>query len=61
MTNLEKDLLLRCANREDIGSSDRAGDNARKRLKKKGYIIFDRGKWRWEVTEAGLCAAATLT
>lgn len=60
VTDLEIELLTRCAVRENITSSDRAGDKARTRLKRLGYLIFDREKWRWHVTYAGQDALAAL-
>lgn len=58
MTDLERDILIRLSNNENVTSSDRPGDRARTRLKKLGYIVFDRSKWRWYITHAGQDALA---
>lgn len=48
-------LRVLIANR-DIKSSDRVRDRARTRLKKLGYIYFDRAAWLWRITDAGRAA-----
>ena len=45
--------LERCIAGEDIRSSDRARDEARQWLRRKGYIVFDRSIWRWLPTALG--------
>jgi predicted RNase H-like HicB family nuclease len=53
LKDLELALLRKVAAGEDIRSSDRSWDRAKTRLKKAGYIEFDRDYWRWGITEAG--------
>jgi hypothetical protein len=56
LTDLEAKLLKLCANGADIKDSDRANDKAKTRLKKLGYLVFERSYWRWRITDAGRSA-----
>ena len=56
LSDLEERLLRECAAGQDIKSSDRPADRARTRLKKLGYLTFDRAGWRWQITDAGRSA-----
>lgn len=49
-TELDRKLLLRCAVGEDIKSSDRTEDQSRTKLKKWGYLYFDRPTWKWKIS-----------
>jgi hypothetical protein len=56
LSEIERDQLRRAVVGENIASSDRASDRARTRLKKLGYLHFDRAGWRWIATPAGRAA-----
>lgn len=53
LSSLELKLLREAVSGRDIKSSDRREDKAKARLKKAGYLRFDRDFWRWVVTDAG--------
>lgn len=53
LSGLERVLLLRCLGGIDIKSSDREEDRARTRLKRQGFLVFERSYWRWRVTDTG--------
>lgn len=59
MTALDYDLLSRCAAGENITSSDRERDRARTKLKRLGFLIFERPNWRWVVTSYGRALLAS--
>ncbi len=56
MTEIELSQLLRAEKGEDIRSSDRPSDRARTKLKRLGYLIYDRSCARWRITPAGRAA-----
>lgn len=60
MTEIEQRLLRECSAGHDIKSSDRPADRARTRLKKLGYIVFNRETWQWDITENGRLALTSV-
>lgn len=60
LSDIEERLLRECAAGQDIKSSDRPADRARTRLKRLGYLTFDRGTWRWNITDAGRAAVSHI-
>jgi predicted RNase H-like HicB family nuclease len=53
LSNIELALLRNLAVGQNILSSDRPSDRAKTKLKKVGYIHFERECWKWVVTDAG--------
>jgi hypothetical protein len=53
LSEIEVTQLRRLMNGEDICSSDRPTDKARQRLKRLGFIRFDRSAWLWRLLPAG--------
>jgi hypothetical protein len=53
LSEIEVTQLRRLMNGENICSSDRPTDRARTRLKRLGYVQFDRSAWLWRITAAG--------
>lgn len=48
---------LRALDRDgNLTGSDREEDRARGKLKRRGYIEFDRPAWLWRMTDAGRAA-----
>jgi hypothetical protein len=58
LTPIERDQLQKCFDGLDIKSSDRPTDKARQRLKRLGYLVFEKSYWRWRITDAGRAALA---
>ena len=59
LSEIERDQLQRLVRQEDIRSSDRPTDKARTRLKRLGFITYDREAARWVILDAGRVAVSS--
>lgn len=60
LNTAERAFLLDLFNGTGVGVADRKADKARQKCRKAGLALFNRDKWRWELTEDGQQSVAVI-